>query len=34
MVNPGERFYWEGNALEMLMPCAPAFSPAQHKEVE
>src|ERR1700722_10919296 len=27
MINPGERFYWQGNKLEMLMPCAPAFSP-------
>lgn len=34
LINPGERFYWQGESLEMLMPCAPAFSPDQHKEVE
>ena len=27
---PGEKFYFEGK-LELLMPCAPAWSSAQHK---
>jgi mannose-6-phosphate isomerase-like protein (cupin superfamily) len=33
LINPGERFYWEGKHLRMLMPCNPAFYPEQHKEV-
>jgi mannose-6-phosphate isomerase-like protein (cupin superfamily) len=33
MIQPGERFYWEGQKLQMLMPCSPAFYPEQHKEV-
>lgn len=33
MINPGEKFYWQGTKLKMLMPCAPAFLPSQHKEV-
>ncbi|HEY4963626.1 MAG TPA: cupin domain-containing protein [Candidatus Saccharimonadales bacterium] len=33
LINPGEKFYWEGNKLEMLMPCTPAFYPEQHKEL-
>jgi mannose-6-phosphate isomerase-like protein (cupin superfamily) len=32
MIQPGERFFWEGE-LEMLMPCNPAFYPEQHKGV-
>jgi mannose-6-phosphate isomerase-like protein (cupin superfamily) len=33
MLMPGERFWWEGRMLKMLMPCAPAFYPEQHREV-
>ncbi len=33
LIKPGERFFWEGKNLEMLMPCSPAFYPQQHKEV-
>ncbi len=33
MIKPGERFFWHGNKLKMLMPCSPAFYPEQHKEV-
>jgi mannose-6-phosphate isomerase-like protein (cupin superfamily) len=31
MIQPGEKYYWEGENLEMIMPCSPAFYPAQHK---
>lgn len=31
MILPGEKYYWEGKNLEMLMPCSPAFDPNQHK---
>jgi len=34
MIEPGEKFYWHGESLEMLMPCAPAFFPEQHRETE
>lgn len=34
LLEPGERYYWEGNRLEMFMPCTPAWYPAQHQEVE
>jgi mannose-6-phosphate isomerase-like protein (cupin superfamily) len=33
-VNPGERFYWEGDHMKMVVPCSPAFYPEQHKEVD
>ena len=33
LINPGERFFWEGKKLKMFMPCYPAFYPEQHKEV-
>jgi mannose-6-phosphate isomerase-like protein (cupin superfamily) len=33
MVQPGERFFWQGDKLQMLMPCSPAFYPEQHKEI-
>jgi mannose-6-phosphate isomerase-like protein (cupin superfamily) len=33
LINPGERFFWHGDALQMFMPCSPAFYPEQHKEV-
>ncbi len=32
-IDAGETFFWEGDRLEMLMPCSPAFYPEQHKEV-
>ena len=34
LIQPGEKFYWQGEKLEMIMPCSPAFYPEQHKEVE
>lgn len=33
LLQPGERFYWEGS-LKMLVPCTPAWFASQHKEVE
>ena len=33
LINPGERFYWEGN-MRIFMPCTPAWYPQQHKEVK
>jgi len=33
VINPGEKFYWEGKFV-MFMPCAPAWYSEQHKEVE
>jgi mannose-6-phosphate isomerase-like protein (cupin superfamily) len=33
-IEPGERFYWQGDELKMLMACSPAFYPEQHKEVK
>lgn len=34
MLQPGEKFFWQGESLVLLMPCSPAFYPAQHKIVE
>lgn len=34
LIEPGERFYWEGQNLEVFMPCTPAWYPKQHKKVE
>lgn len=34
MILPGEKYYWKGENLEMIMPCSPAFDPSQHKKVE
>lgn len=33
LIEPGERFFWEG-AMTLFMPCTPAWSPEQHKQVE
>lgn len=33
LIKPGQRYYWEAQAT-MFMPCAPAWYPEQHKEVE
>lgn len=33
LLEPGERYYWEGN-MKMLVPCAPAWYPEQHKEID
>lgn len=33
MIQPGEKYYWEGDNLQMVMPCSPAFDPSQHKKV-
>jgi mannose-6-phosphate isomerase-like protein (cupin superfamily) len=32
-IAPGEKYYWEGEALSMVMPCAPAFYPEQHRHI-
>lgn len=32
LINPGEKYFWDGN-MTLLMPCVPAWSPKQHKEV-
>lgn len=32
-IKAGERFWWQGDNLRMLMPCSPPFYPEQHKEV-
>lgn len=33
LIEPGERYCWEGK-MEMLVPCAPAWYPEQHKQVK
>ena len=33
LIEPGEKYFWEGNLI-MFVPCAPAWYPEQHKEVE
>jgi mannose-6-phosphate isomerase-like protein (cupin superfamily) len=33
LIYPGERFFWEGK-MTLFMPCTPAWSQEQHKEVE
>ncbi len=33
LIQPGEKFYWRGENLEMMMPCSPAFYPEQHKTI-
>ena len=33
LIDPGEKFFWEGN-MTLFMPCTPAWSPKQHKQVE
>lgn len=33
LIRPGQRYYWDASAT-MFMPCAPAWRPEQHKEVD
>lgn len=33
LIKPGQRYFWVANAT-MFMPCAPAWYPEQHREVE
>lgn len=33
LIEPREKIYWEGN-LTMLMPCTPAWTFEQHKQVD
>ena len=33
LLQPGEKYYWEGENLQMVMPCSPAFYPEQHKRM-
>ncbi len=33
LIEAGEKFFWDGN-MKIFMPCAPAWFPEQHKEVE
>jgi mannose-6-phosphate isomerase-like protein (cupin superfamily) len=32
LIQPGEKFAWQGTKLRMLMPCSPAFYPEQHRQ--
>lgn len=32
MIEPGEKYYWEGE-MTMFVPCVPAWTPEQHKQV-
>ena len=32
LIEPGEKFYWEGN-MEIFMPCSPAWHSGQYKNV-
>jgi mannose-6-phosphate isomerase-like protein (cupin superfamily) len=33
MIQPGEKYFWQGESLAMLMPCSPAFYPEQHMHI-
>ncbi|HSX30354.1 MAG TPA: cupin domain-containing protein [Candidatus Saccharimonadales bacterium] len=33
LIPNGEAYYFEGEALTILMPCTPAWYPEQHKEI-
>jgi mannose-6-phosphate isomerase-like protein (cupin superfamily) len=33
LIEANEKFYWEG-VMTLIMPCAPAWYPEQHKETE
>jgi mannose-6-phosphate isomerase-like protein (cupin superfamily) len=33
LLQPHEKYYWEGVALTLVMPCAPAFYSEQHKKI-
>lgn len=33
LIKPGEKYFWDVNAT-LFMPCAPAWYPEQHREVE
>lgn len=32
-IYPGEKYFWDGH-MTLLMPCAPAWHPEQHKEIQ
>jgi len=34
LLQPGEKYYWEGDSLVLVMPCTPAFYPEQHQKVQ
>lgn len=34
LLQPGEKYYWEGDSLVLVMPCSPAFYPEQHQKVQ
>jgi mannose-6-phosphate isomerase-like protein (cupin superfamily) len=34
LINPGEKYYFDGTELKLLMPCTPAWFPEQHKETK
>jgi hypothetical protein len=34
LIQPGEKYFWEGESLEMMMPCSPAFYPEQHQAIQ
>ena len=33
LIEPGEKYFWKGK-MTMFVPCAPAWYPGQHKEIE
>lgn len=33
LIEPGEKYFWTGK-MKMAMPCTPAWTPEQHKEIE
>ncbi|MFC1727065.1 cupin domain-containing protein [Patescibacteria group bacterium] len=33
LIEPGERYFWDGK-MTMFVPCVPAWTPEQHKEVK
>lgn len=34
LINPGEKYYWRGDNMQLIMICSPAFYLEQHKEVK
>lgn len=34
LIEPGEKFYWEGKDLNLFISCTPAFTIEQHQIVD
>ncbi|MGD8373529.1 MAG: cupin domain-containing protein [Candidatus Woesebacteria bacterium] len=32
-LDANEPYYWQGNKMQLFVPCSPAFYPEQHKEI-